>query len=180
MYVCVSVCVCVCAHACVTVCLCLCVCVLACVCLCVCARACVCVCTRLCIHARVCVCMCVRVSMRVCVHMCACVQARLCVSCCPTDAAVVGMVNAGVAFAEAIVRMCCCCSSLSVERAGASMVLGMATMSELCFNTQCAASTCTVHSMPCEQSKPTWAKFLKGPVQANFCASRTADKTKIT
>jgi len=31
--------------------------------------------------------------------------------------------------------MCCCCSSLSVEKAGASMVPGLATMSELCFNT---------------------------------------------
>ena len=55
---------------------------------------------------------------------------------------------AGVAFAEAGVRMCCCCCSLSAKRTGASMVPVLATMSELCFNTQCAASTCTVRSMP--------------------------------
>jgi len=65
--------------------------------------------------------------------------------------------------------------SLSVERAGAGMVPGLARMSELCFNTQCVTSTYTVRSMPREQSKPTRTAFLKGPVQANFRASCTSE-----
>jgi len=66
--------------------------------------------------------------------------------------------------------MCCFCCSLSVARAGASMVVpGLARMSELCFNAQRAVST--VRSMPREESKPTRTVFLKGPVQANFRAS---------
>jgi len=40
------------------------------------------------------------------------------------------------------------------------MVPGLATMSELYFDTQCAASTCTVRSMPRKQSKPTQTAFL--------------------
>jgi len=44
-------------------------------------------------------------------------------------------------------------------------------MSELGSDTQCAASTCTVRSMPREQSKPTLAAFLKDPVQAYFRAN---------
>jgi hypothetical protein len=60
--------------------------------------------------------------------------------------------------------MCCCCCSLSAERAGVSMVPGLATLSEICFNTQHAASTCT---MPRQQSKPTQATFLKGPSKQN-------------
>jgi len=69
---------------------------------------------------------------------------------------------AGAAFAGTCVRMCCCCCSLSVEREG-EQTPGLATMSKLCFNKQCAASTCTVRFMPCEQSEPTWIAFLKGP-----------------
>ena len=86
---------------------------------------------------------CVRVSVCAGVHVfvyvcaCVCVCAWRC---------------AGVDFAETGVRMCCFCCFLSVERAGASMVPGLARMSELCFNAQCAASTCTVRSMPRKQS----------------------------
>ena len=145
-------------HVCVRVCVCVCLCV----CMCMCVNVPVCFCARLCsyvcAHAHVCVHVCVRV------HVCACALQphRRC-------RGVHGAVLAG--FVEAGVRMCCCCCSLSAKRTGASMVPVLATMSELCFNTQCAASTCTVRSMPHEQSKPTRIAFLKGPVQANFRAS---------
>ena len=167
-----------------------CVCVSVCTCICV--RVCACVlvrvfvCTRVSVFERVHVYVCVRACEYVCnvctrlclyvfahAHACECVYVCvcLCVPYCPTDAAVAWRC-AGAAFTEVGVRMCCCCCySLSVERAGASMVPGLATMSELCFNTQWAASTCTVRSMPREQSNPTRTVFLKGPVQANFRAS---------
>jgi hypothetical protein len=128
----------------------------------------VCECARACVCACVCVCRCVCVRVRTCV--CVSVRARLCVRCCPTDAAVVCMTVLGAAFAEAGVRMCCCCCSLSVERAGASMVQGGWPLPKLCFNTQCAAGTSTVRSMPREQSKLTRTALPKRPIQANFCA----------
>ena len=162
-------------HACVRVNVCahmhLCVCVLAhvsvclCMCMCVC-RACVFVRMHVFVCARFCLCLCVHAH-AMCVyvraHVCVCAGTPVCVSCCPTDAA--------VAFAGTGVRMCCVCCSLPVERAGTSMVPGLATMSKLCFNTQCAASTCTVRSTPRKQSKPTRTANLKDPVQANFRVS---------
>ena len=160
---CACMCVCVCAPLCLGICMC----AHACVCM----RLCMCACTPVCIHAHACVCLCVRMRMRVSVCVCVC----LCV-CLTADAAVVCMTLCWSILCRKILqRMCCCCSSLSVERAGASMVPGLATMPEPCFNTQCAACTCTVRSMPHEQSKPTRTAFLKGPMKSNFCASRTTD-----
>jgi len=153
------------------------------------ARVCVCVCVHACVYA----CVFVRVHVYVCVHTCVYSRAHLCLFVCAhahacermcvclcvcltADAAVVCMTLCWSILCRKILqRMCCCCSSLSVERAGASMVPGLATMPEPCFNTQCAACTCTVRSMPHEQSKPTRTAFLKGPMKSNFCASRTTD-----
>ena len=119
---------------------------------------------------------CVRVCECTCVCVCACVQARLCV--CLAASQMLQRCTwrcAKIAFAEIGVRMCCHCCSLSVERAGASMVPGLARMSELCFNAQCAASICIVRFIPREQSKPTRTASLKGPVQSNIRASCTPD-----
>ena len=158
-------------------------------CACMRARVCVCVCVHACVYA----CVFVRVHVYVCVHTCVYSRAHLCLFVCAhahacermcvclcvcltADAAVVCMTLCWSILCRKILqRMCCCCSSLSVERAGASMVPGLATMPEPCFNTQCAACTCTVRSMPHEQSKPTRTAFLKGPMKSNFCASRTTD-----
>ena len=116
---------------------------------------------NLCVYMCTCVCASVSVCVRLCLYVCVrcvCVCVLVCVPSCLTAAIVVWRC-AGAAYTEVGVRMCCCCCSLSDERAGASMVPGLATMSELCFNTQCAASTCTVRSMPRKQSKPTWTTF---------------------
>ena len=149
-----------------------------------CARACVCVfvrvhvyvCVRACVYTRACLCKyvcarahaCVRVCacactcVRVCRHACVCLAAPQMLQWCAWRCA-------GVAFAETGVRMCCFCFSLLRRQ-----VPGLAKMSELGFNTRCAVSTCTVHFMPREQSKPTRTASLKGPVQANFRASCTS------
>jgi hypothetical protein len=155
------------------VCVCVCVCVHVCLCVRMCARACVCVfvrvqvyvCVRACVYTRACLCKyvcarahaCVRVCacactcVRVCRHACVCLAAQQMLQWCAWRCAV-------VAYAETSIRMCCFCCSRCVERAGASMVPGLARMSELCFNAQYAASTCTVHSMPREQSKQISAR----------------------
>ena len=156
-----------------------------CISVCVSARVCVCVFVRVCVCARVSVCLCMRMYVYVCVRMrmrvsvclccvCVCAYVRVCVPVCVSlllphrfCSGVHDAVLEQPAFAEAGVRMCCCCCSLSVERAAASVVPGLAMMSELCFNTQCAANTCTVRSMPHE----TQIAFLKDPVQASFRAS---------
>ena len=179
-----------------------------CTCVCVCARVCACVFVRVCVLARVYVFVCEQVyvcvhafvytraclCLYVCAHahayvrvcactcVCACVQARLCVClAAPQMLQWCAWCCAGVAFAEAIVRMCCCCCSLSVDfqRAGASMVPGLATMSEHHVNSQCAASTCNVRSMPREQPKPTRTAFLKSPAKQTSARHEHLDKLKL-
>ena len=162
----------VCARLCIRVRFCKCTCAYKrarfCVCTCAYTRAYVCVYARafVCAHAHIRARLCVCIRARFCVCACACVCTCVCRHACVYLAAP-QMLQwcawrcAGVAFSKASVRICCCCCSLSVERAGASTVPAM--MSELCFNTQCVASTCTVRSVPRKQSKPKRTAFLKGP-----------------
>ena len=111
-------------------CACICMCACECVCVCVCAGVCVHMCVCACVPVYLCVCMCARVCVcaPVCIRTCACVC--MCVRTC-VSVRCSGVHDSGV-------RMCCCCCSLSVARAGPSTVSGLATMSELCFNTVCS------------------------------------------
>jgi hypothetical protein len=121
------------------------------------------VCAR--VHA--CVRVCASTCVRVCVHLCMCalLPQRRCSG-----------VHDAVLEHPLLKQVCGCAAAAApcLLRAGASIVPGLATMSELCFNTQCAASICNVHSMPREQSKPTQTVFLKVPIQANFRVSWTS------
>ena len=120
-------------------------------------------CARQCVYARafgfICVCACA------CVCSCALLPQRRCSG-----------VHDAVLEHPLLKQVCGCAAAAApcLLRAGASIVPGLATMSELCFNTQCAASICNVHSMPREQSKPTQTVFLKVPIQANFRVSWTS------
>jgi hypothetical protein len=135
------------AHVHVHVCMCVCACVCLCVCVCVCvlARVSVCLCAPVCLCAFVfkCVCACAYACVCVRAHVCVCAGTPVCVcvSCYPQMLQWCAWRCAGVAFAETGVRMYCFCCSLSVERAWFEHGARAATMSELCFNTQCAAST---------------------------------------
>jgi hypothetical protein len=100
-------------------------------CACICMCACGCVCVRVCVHVYVCAC--VRVSVCVCVSVCLCVCACLCVLAC----------------AFVFVCVCACCS-LSVERAGASMV-------PRCLNSALTRSARQAPAMciPCPANSPS-------------------------
>ena len=100
------------------------------------------------VHAWGCVgivCVCVHVRVYVRLYACACAHTP----CCPTDAAVrITLCWSSLCRSRyKIFKLNCCSCYLSVERACASVVLKLATMSEHRFNTQCAVSTCTACSM---------------------------------